>query len=153
QSHVGDLVNAFVPGGLNQAIPPSCGGNPKICCENPDPMCRANVTVTSMSLNPTPPKDVGFTIRAVVQTSARGQPPPSAMPFTYNILFDLNCDLTINTRATGAPDLGIVGAFSLNAPADQVTDLTSVTVNVSDIIDLDDGDINISGNIGCSIAN
>jgi hypothetical protein len=152
ESHVSDLVNAFVPGGLNQAISPSCSGNPKLCCESPDPMCRANVTVTSMSLNPTPPKDVDFTIRAVVQTSSHGNPPPSSIPFTYNILFDLSCDLEINTRASGAPDLGIVGAFTLNAPADQVTDLTSVTVNVSDIIDLDNGDITISGNVGCFIA-
>jgi hypothetical protein len=152
EQHVSALVSAFVPGGLNQAIPPSCSGNPKLCCENPDPMCRANVTVTSMQLTPTPPKDVNFTIRAVVQTSSHGQPPPSTIPFTYNIIFDLNCDLEINTRATGAPDLGIVGSFSLTAPADQVTDLLGVTVNVSDIIDLDNGDISISGNVACSIA-
>src|SRR5262245_44319363 len=75
QSHVNDLVSAFVPGGLNQRIPPtgcSNNGNPKVCCPNPsDPMCVAHVQVTSMSLNPQPPKDVNFTIRAVVQTSSR----------------------------------------------------------------------------------
>src|SRR5262245_34935952 len=68
QSHVSDLVTAFVPGGLDQPVACSNGGTPKVCpCGNPDPMCRIGVQVTTLSLNPMPPKNLNFTVRAIVR--------------------------------------------------------------------------------------
>ncbi|HJZ85732.1 MAG TPA: hypothetical protein VKN99_11210 [Polyangia bacterium] len=152
EQHVQDLITAFVPGGLNQAVPPSCSGSTKICCENPDPMCVANVNVTSLALNPTPPSDVGLNVRAIVRSSSHGGT-SNSFPVQASVIFTVNCDVSIDTTRSGAQDLGIVGTVTLQSPADAVTDLTSAVVNVQDIVDLDDGDINISGGLGCAIAN
>ena len=77
-----------------------------------------------MSLNPTPPNTVGINIRATVKTQSRGG------NFLTAHILGTDCGISLDTTRNPPTDLGIVGNFVLQAPADPITDLTSVNVTI-----------------------
>jgi hypothetical protein len=147
------LLSAFVPDGLNQSITPDCTGNPKLCCESPDPQCVAAVQVTGLALEPDGGSSVGFTTRAHVSSSSKHG---ATFPFAYtvSILFvdtTIGCLVSVDTARTGKPDLGVTGVVRFERSAD-ATGMARAVTKISSLTDLDDDDVVISGGVVCDVA-
>ena len=155
QANIGTLVSGLIPGGLSFAIPPTCSGATQICCPggvsppNPDPMCHATAAVTSASLTPQEGMSaLDFNIRATLRTSSRtGNTMPVHATF---IGITVDCDVSINTMASGVPDLSLAGRLTM--AIDPRTNTTRMSVTNVNVTDLDNGDITLSGNALCTIA-
>ena len=155
QTNIGTLIGSLIPGGLSFAIPPTCSGSTQICCPggvsppNPDPMCHATAAVTNAVLSPQEGMNaLDFTIRATLATSsASGNTMPVHATF---IGITVDCDVSINTMASGVQDLALQGRLSM--AIDPRTQTTRMSVTNVTVADLDNGDITLSGGALCTIA-
>ncbi len=143
EQNAGPLVNQFLPGG-KIAVPSMCTGDTQICCGQ---MCNIDLNFSSLKFNPQPPATTQMVIRTQLKTD---------QDFKFKVkqgILNLSCSMAFDTTRSGKPDVGIVAA--LVATANPATKLTSVNVdpNSIDILDIDDGDIQIKGDVFCDIAN
>src|SRR5262249_7662925 len=155
QANINSIINAFIPGGLSQAVPCTHASGADICCGAND-NCAVQVGLNSVALNPTPPNLIGLNIRATIKTQSGAN---RAQNFLTAHSLGTDCGVSLDTTRNAPVDLGIQGSFALQAPADPVTDLTSVNVTVDTIADLQDNDIDITnrggilGAVVCGVAN
>lgn len=141
--NAGKLVNLFLPGG-EIPVPSSCTGDTQICCGQ---MCKVKAEFSSMAFTPQPPS----TTRVVLRTKLR-----TLQDMNFKVksgIISLTCRLAFDSARRGKPDVGITAA--LNATVNAQTRLTSMDVpdNSIDILDLEDGDLEIKGDFGCDVAN
>src|SRR5689334_12570887 len=76
EDHIGALAGVLLPGGTVFQVPPSCGGDPPVCCKDGNPgVCRINLDLEvhpgdskRLELVPTAPSRLDLTIRARVKT-------------------------------------------------------------------------------------
>jgi hypothetical protein len=145
--NAGKLLDLFLPGG-EIAVPSSCTGDTQICCGQ---MCKVKAESSTMAFTPQPPN----TTKAVVRTRLRTLQDMNVKVKTKVLGVDvtLSCRLAYDSARRGKPDVGITAA--LTATVNAQTRLTSLDVpdNSIDILDLEDGDLEIKGDFGCDVAN
>lgn len=144
--------------GLVFDIPPACepGDNPKICCDaSGNPMASCGPVDIDIQLMPgdlprlelapqTGQNLLAMTLRARVRTLVD-------VPIIYDTgLFDVDCNVAIDTENTGADDLRV--SIPLEFSQDAAAGTTRVDVGTVDVAQFDNGDLTLSGGFDCTIA-
>jgi hypothetical protein len=144
-----NLVTSLL-GGNTINVPPSCSGN-EICCGNPAPMCRIQLTPQKLGLSPTPPDVVKLAFTTQVKTLDK-------LPVTYSasIFGTAKCLVSIDTTAgtAGHTDIDIDG--DLQFSVEKTSDLTRVTLANAAVANLDGSMITLESQPGdflCTVAN
>lgn len=133
------FIDAALPGG-NIPIPSTCSGDAQICCGT---SCAMKLDFQSLKIDPQPPQTNKITVRAKLKTL-------TDFPIKYKSgIINVNCKISLDTARKGKPDLGITLAFS--ATPDAATKLTNIDFidSATDLLDLDNDDIDIKGDIFC----
>ena len=137
------LLGPLLPAG-GIPVPSTCTGDTQICCGQ---MCTVGFDFQSLKFDPQPPQKTQVTLRAKLKTST-----------DFNVkakagIFNVNCKLALDTGKSGKPDIGIT--LGLLTKADMATKLTTLNfdTNSVDILDLDNNDIDIKGDILCGTIN
>ncbi|HPH28214.1 MAG TPA: hypothetical protein PLA87_15310, partial [Pseudomonadota bacterium] len=137
------LLGPLLPAG-GIPVPSTCTGDTQICCGQ---MCSVGFDFQSLKFDPQPPQKTQVTLRAKLKTST-----------DFNVkakagIFNVNCKLALDTGKSGKPDIGIT--LGLLTKADMATKLTTLNfdTNSVDILDLDNNDIDIKGDILCGTIN
>ncbi|HND10642.1 MAG TPA: hypothetical protein PLY80_09410, partial [Pseudomonadota bacterium] len=140
------IVTKLLPGGGDIPVPSQCGGDTEICCGQ---MCKVKLDYQSLKFDPKPPTTTALTLRAKIKTSepmkVKAKVKLGPIPVT------VDCKLALDTARSGKPDVGVTMAVATNVNA--TTKLTSFDFDDKsvDILDLDSGDIDISGSFGCDL--
>ncbi len=140
------IVTKLLPGGGDIPVPSQCGGDTEICCGQ---MCKVKLDYQSLKFDPKPPTTTALTLRAKIKTSepmkVKAKVKLGPIPVT------VDCKLALDTARSGKPDVGVTMAVATNVNA--TTKLTSFDFDDKsvDILDLDSGDIDISGSLGCDL--
>jgi hypothetical protein len=137
------LVSTLVPGGLSFTIPPTgcSGGSQKICCSGP--ACNATMDITSVQITPTPKSTAKLDLRAKVTTNT--------IKFEQDVWLGwISCDVKFNSAASGASDLGLHADINLVVDPNDSNKL-KISRGATQLVDFDNGDIDISGNVLCTI--
>ena len=90
------LIPQLLPGGTTFNVPPQCTGLPagtKICCATPAPMCRLQLTFTSLNLTPKAPGTIQ--LEADLELKTLDNLPANIIGGT--------CFVSIDTTRTGGP--------------------------------------------------
>ena len=135
------LLGGVIPAG-GIPIPSDCNGNPKICCNK---TCNVAIGLTGMRFDPVPPQTTKLTVRTTLKTN-------TGLPVEYKSgIINIKCDLSVDTGRKSPGDVGITA--NLNTAVNATTRLTSLSIdpNSVDILDLQDGDIDINGNFSCDV--
>jgi hypothetical protein len=148
---LGPLVGGAMNGIITFPIPPSCGGNPTICCPNGQPQATCGPLEINLNqlagdaarLVVTPVQGasrVDVTVRARVKTKMK-------LPITYS---GIDCDVSIDTMGDNTPpDLRI--DMQLAFTQDGTVGTTRVTGSNVAVSQIDSGDISLSGGFLCVI--
>jgi MYXO-CTERM domain-containing protein len=158
------LVEALVGGPLVFPIPPSqAGANPEICRGLPaNEECQVDINVNPqagdpprLDLTPKNGNQLGLLLRARVKTkrinTGSGAQVSTKLPFKYDAgIITVDCDLELDTTKSGNPSLSLTADLVFDQ--DAVTGTTRVSVANTNLADLDNGDISISGGLTCGIA-
>ncbi len=140
------IITKFLPGGGVIPVPSQCTGDTQICCGQ---MCKVSLDYQSLKFDPRPPTTTALTLRAKIKTSepmkVKAKVKLGPIPVT------VDCKLALDTARSGKPDIGVTMAVVTNVNA--MTKLTSIDFDDKsvDILDLDSGDIDISGGFGCDV--
>lgn len=152
------VTNFLGDDGLIFQVPPTCGAddNPLICCDdsgNPLPTCgpvdidieAQDGDLPRVEVAPrTGQNRVDVTLRARVKTVVD-------LPIVYDIgLFDVECDVSIDTTASGDDSLRV--EVPVDLVQDPVAGTTRLEIGTVSIEDFDNGDLSLSGGIDCNIA-
>ncbi len=154
EENAAGVVDELVPGGLQFDVPPSCSGNPEICCGYPVGTCGVAIDLSehpgdSPRLQISPGANsgdpVGVTLRARVRTS------PGPLKIHYEVAFiGANCDVHLNTESSGDPSVTV--QTQLLFSQDPAVGTTRVAFGSMSVGGLDTGDIDIDGNLICDLA-
>lgn len=152
-AHIQENVDAFLSGfgleGLFFPIPPQCSGDTRVCCRNPDPGCRADLELTNVELTPKAPSSMSFSLRSKLQTSSDLG---DWMPLKVGSgVLAVDCKVVVDTERSGKSDLLLSGEIAFEVSEE--TGTTRLNVSRAELSDLDDGDIDISGNLACGVVN
>ena len=120
-------------------VPGSCGGSTEICCNQ---TCKIKLTFSSLKIDPRPPASLLTTIRTKLKTEN---------DFTVSLPVIGSCQMSFDSTRQGNPDVGI--ALPVDSSVNADTKLTSINFNTSglDLLDIDSGDISLSGGWRCSL--
>lgn len=148
---LGPLAGAGATNGvIDFPIPPSCGGNPSICCPNGQPSATCGPMAIDLNqqtgdaarLAITPVQSasrVDVTIRARVKTR-------NPLPITYS---GIDCTVSIDTTRSSPADLRV--DLSITFTQDPTTGTTRVTASNTAVTQIDSGDISLGGGFLCSL--
>ena len=144
------IVPKLLPGGGTFNVPPSCGGN-KICCAMPPPMCRLQIDVQKLQLNPGPPDLLHLVVTTKLKTLDK-----LPVEFSASIFGTAKCFVSLDTNngTAGHTDIDIVG--DLQFSVEKATDLTRIALNNPAVNNLDGSMLDLQsqpGDILCTIAN
>lgn len=133
------FIDSLLPGG-NIPIPSTCSGDAQICCGQ---TCSMKLDFQTLKIEPQPPQTSKITVRAKLKSNN-----DFAVKYKSGII-NVNCKISLDTARKGKPDLGITLAFS--ATPDATTKLTNITFidGATDLLDLDNDDIDIDGDFFC----
>jgi hypothetical protein len=169
-----DVVGCFMTGGLDFCIPASSsdiaviglGLGTAYVCEGstgnrdtsgactPNDRCDIHIEIQSIQIAPQANKDtVTLAVRVLVYDTAKNGHTASDLPVRvdFGLLGSATCHVSLDTTRTGQQTLGFTAniKFTFDAP----TGYTKVAVADVGLVDLDDGDIDISGSdFMCTIA-
>ncbi len=145
-------------GGLTFDVPPACASddNPKICCNGGMPTAECGPIDIDLAEQPgdAPRLEISpiqgssrldVTMRARVKTVM-------PLPIIYNLVFDISCDVNIDTEAAG-PNDDLLLTTEVNLRQDAEAGTTLVEVGAVNVAQFDDGDLFLSGSILCDFAN
>lgn len=152
ESSAPQLVTALAPEGLSFPIPKVCEGDPKLCCDEPDGYCRVNFDVNArggdaprLELNPAGENRLHVVLRPRAHT-------PNNLKIDKEVtFFTVSCDVGVNTERSGANSLRV--ETDVTFEPDPASGTARVTIGQVSINDLDDDDVEITGNIACAAAN
>jgi hypothetical protein len=157
------LVEGLLGGPLVFPIPPSPGNaNPKICTGLPNNQeCIVDIDVKPqpgdpprLDLVPKNGNQLGLTLLARVKTKRRntqsGAIVGSSLPFQYTLGITVSCDLEIDTTRADEKSLKLTADLIFNQ--DSAAGTTTLSVQNTDLANLDNGDLVISGGVVCFIA-
>ena len=136
------LVDQFLPpGGI--PVPSGCTGDTQICCGQ---TCKVDLTFQSLKFDPQPPSTTKFTLRAKLKTN-----PDFHFKYKSGII-NLSCDLALDTGRSGKADIGLTA--NIVSTVDATTKLANINLDSGsvDILDLDNGDIELKGGFVCDAA-
>ncbi|MDB4965674.1 MAG: hypothetical protein JWN44_1363 [Myxococcales bacterium] len=128
-------------GGNTFNVPPSCGGSTEICCKTPNMVCTLNFDFKALSLTPTAPNLLKLSTDVVVKT---------VKPLPINAPILGACDVTIDTTK-GSPQT-MNATSDLAFTVDKTTNTTRISA-ANTAISIQDAAIDLTGGIGCAIAN
>jgi hypothetical protein len=148
---IGPLVGNANNGIIEFDIPPSCGGDPRVCCPNGQPQSPCGPLEIDLVKRATDPDErlivtpvggqsrIDMTIRARVKTKM-------PLPIRYS---GINCTVSIDTtRDNNPPDLRIDVQIQFSQdPAAETTRIAAQNVTVSQ---LESGDVTLGGGILCA---
>ena len=124
-------------GGNTFNVPPTCSGN-KVCCESANMVCTLQFDFQTLNLTPTAPNTLHLDTNVNVKTT-------TPLPIDASIIG--TCNVAIDSSA------GPMNAVSdLSFVVDKTTNTTGLSA-ANTAITVPDGDITLSGGIGCSITN
>jgi hypothetical protein len=168
QNSSSDLLACFMEGGLDFCVSESSSNitiGDVIICENstgnrdannqciPGGQCDIHIEVKSIKLTPQANQDtIAAVIRLLVYDTAKNGHPASDLPVKIDAGFlgSTTCHISLDTERVGQPTVGFTA--NIKFTFDATTGYTKVAIADVNIIDLDDDDIEISGNFLCDIA-
>ena len=142
-----DFIEANAKGIIDALLPPSgipvpssCGGDTEICCGQ---SCKVLFGFQSLNIDPAPPS----TLRVSIRTKLKAEP-----DFKFKVKvgpFSKTCEIRLDTTRKGRPDVGLV--LPVLARTNGETKLGNIDFDTGglDIQDLDNGDLEVRGDIVC----
>ncbi|MBI5478368.1 MAG: hypothetical protein HY906_05895 [Deltaproteobacteria bacterium] len=172
QNSSSDLVGCFMAGGLDFCIPESQSdiniigiglGTATVCQSStgnrdandmciPGGQCDIHIEVKSIKITPQANQDtLAVVVRLLVYDTAKNGHPASDLPVKVEtFLSSTTCHISLDTERTGQPTVGFTANIKFSF--DAATGYTKIAIADVNIIDLDDGDIDINGTLLCTIA-
>jgi len=124
-------------GGNTFTVPPTCTGS-KVCCAMPNQVCQLKLDVQTLQLTPTAPNILHVDTNINVSTV-------QDLPIDASIIG--SCLVTITSSA------GPMNATTdLTFTVDKTTNTTALSAGTTNIT-IPDGDVTLSGGLGCDFAN
>lgn len=137
------LVDQFIPP-TGIPVPSGCTGDFQLCCGQ---TCKVRFDFQSLKFAPTPPATTKFTLRAKIKTD-------TDMNIKYKSgIINLNCKLAIDSTRKGAQDIGVTASLNASVNAESKLASLDIDTNSVDILDFDNDDIEIKGDLVCGTIN